>query len=45
MRGKMTGKEMKPKNKGTGKELLPPGTTRQEKPSQEKKKTKKACEY
>jgi hypothetical protein len=45
MKGKMTGKEMKVKNKGTGKESKPPGSKRPEKMSSEKKVTKKGCGY
>lgn len=45
MRGKMTGKEVKVKNKGTGKESVPPGTKKPEAMSKEKKKTTKSCAY
>ena len=45
MKGKMTGKEMKVKNKGTGKESMPPGSKKPEAMSKEKKVSKKSCSY
>jgi hypothetical protein len=43
MKGKMSGKEMKPKNKGTGKESVPPGSKHPEKMKKEMRKGKKGC--
>jgi len=45
MKGKLSAKEMKVKNKGTGKESVPPGSKKPEKMSKEKKKGMKGCAY